>query len=60
MAAKAAIIGPAPGSIIAAIIAVHIANTSAASIGVQDGAMPLIDMFMSRRMAASIAAIRRA
>ena len=57
MVAKAAIIGAAPGTIIAAIIADHITNTSSASTSVQDGSMPFIDMFMSRHMAASIASI---
>ena len=49
--------GLAPGTIIAAIIADHITNTSRASIGVHDGSMPFIDMFMSRHMAASISSI---
>ena len=49
--------GLAPGTIIAAIIADHIANTSRASSGVHDGSMPFMDMFMSRHMAASISSI---
>ena len=57
MVAKAATIGLAPGSIIAAIIADHITNSSRASTGVQDGSMPFMDMFMSRHMAASISSI---
>ena len=60
MVANATIIGPAPGSIIAAIIADHMTNSSAMSAGVHDGSMPFIDMFMSRHMAASIASICRA
>jgi hypothetical protein len=49
-----------PGTIIAAIITLHMRNSSAASSGVQDGAMPFIDMAMSRHIAASIASIWRA
>ena len=50
--------GLAPGTIIAAIIADHIANINRASTGVHDGSMPFMDMFMSRHMAASISSIR--
>ena len=57
MVAKAATIGLAPGTIIAAIIADHITNSSSASTAVHDGSMPFIDMFMSRHMAASISSI---
>jgi len=58
MVAKAVIMGLAPGTIIAAIIADHIANINRASTGVHDGSMPFMDMFISRHMAASISSIR--
>ena len=58
MVAKAATIGLAPGTIIAAIMADHITNIRRASIGVHDGSMPFMDMSMSRHMAASISSIR--
>ncbi len=57
MVAKAVTMGRAPGTIMAAIIADHITNSSDASAGVQDGSMPFIDMFMSRHMATSMASI---
>jgi hypothetical protein len=57
IAAKAAIIGLVPGTIIAAIIAAHITNSSSASSGVHTGFIAFIGMFMSRRIAASIASI---
>ena len=60
MVAKAATIGLAPGTIMAAIIADHITNTSRVSTGVHEGSMPFIDMFMSRHMAASISSITAA
>ena len=60
MVAKAVIMGLAPGTIIAAIIADHIATISNASTGVHDGSMPFIDMFLSRHIAASISSMRMA
>jgi len=56
--ANAAIIGLAPGIIIAAIIVDHITNSITASTAFHDGAMPFIDIFMSRHIAASISSIR--
>ena len=57
MVANAETIGLAPGTIIAAIMADHIKNSSNASIAVHDGSMPFIDIFISRHMAASISSI---
>ena len=57
MVAKQVIIGLAPGSIIAAIIADHITNTRTTLSGVHEGSMLFMDMLMSRHMAASISSI---
>jgi hypothetical protein len=58
--ANAVTIGLAPGIIIAAIIADHITKIMTTSIARHEGAMPFIDMFMSRHIAASISSIRTA
>jgi len=50
--------GAEPGTIIAAIIADHIANIMRASTGVHDGSISFIDMFMSCHIAASISSMR--